>query len=305
MTIEAFTDRSVPEIQPGSPEWLTYMTASKVSAIMKHSPYDSYLSLWLKMAGQVPRDEETDITRRGHYLEPAVRAWFADQHPDYTVTTTGMWIHPDLPWAASTPDGIVQTPEGFEVFEAKSSTVDAEWGKPGTDQVPPSYYDQAQWQMFTTGFRRCRLAVIKSFLDFAEYVIDYDPAYVARMLDKVTEFMDSLEQGRRPSLDPLDGHAATYAAIKELAPGITDETYDLTDDDAARYLLAVADRKAAEETEQGAKSYIAALAGEAKNIDWNGCRIFTRQSRNGGTPYLVAAKNLPTITTAHEEKSAA
>ncbi|GGH93919.1 hypothetical protein GCM10007170_15910 [Arthrobacter liuii] len=297
-----FEDRSLPEVQPGSAQWMTYMTASKVSAIMKHSTYDSYLSLWLKMAGQIQPEADDDIKRRGHYLEPAVRAWFRDQHPEWQVTETGMWVHKEIPWAASTPDGIIHTPDGTELFEAKSSTLDGEWGEPLTDQIPPGYKDQAMWQMFTTGMRRVRLAVIKSFLDFAEYIIDYDAEYVSLMLAEVTTFMDSLEQGKRPSLDPLDGHAATYAAIKELNPGIEDDTYELDDEDAIRYLTAVNARKAAEEIEQGAKTYIANLAGQAHYIKWNGKSVFTRQSRKGGTPYLVASKNLPTIP---EESAAA
>ena len=301
MTI-AFTDPSLPAVAPGSAEWMTYMTASKVSAIMKHSTYDSYLSLWLKMAGQIPREQDTDVTRRGHYLEPAVRAWFRDQHPEWQVTQTGMWVHPDIPWAASTPDGIVHTPDGIELFEAKSSTLDGDWGEPGTDQVPPGYYDQAQWQMFTTGLRLVRLAVIKSYLEFAEYVVEYDANYVKVMLGEVTEFMASLEEGRRPSLDPLDGHAATYEAVKQLNPGIEDEEFELEDVDAIRFLQANADRKAAELVEQGAKSYIADIAGEARSITWNGKKLFTRQSRGGGTPYLVASKNLPSVP---EESAAA
>ncbi|MBT2537251.1 lambda-exonuclease family protein [Arthrobacter sp. ISL-69] len=298
----AFTDVSVPEVSPGSPEWFTYMTASKVSAIMKHSTYESYLSLWLKMSGQVQPQADTDVTRRGHYLEPAVRAWFRDQHPEWQVTETGMWVHKEIPWAASTPDGIVHKPESNALFEAKSSTLDHEWGEPGTDQVPPGYFDQAQWQMFTTGMRTVHLAVIKSYLDFAEYVIEYDAEYVALMLSQVTTFMDTLEKGQRPSIDPLDGHAATYAAIKELNPGIADETAAIGDDMAIAYLTAVAERKAAEYREQAAKSVIADFAGEAHYIEWNGKKIFTRQSRSGGTPYLVASKNLPTIP---EESAAA
>ncbi|WP_024817057.1 YqaJ viral recombinase family protein [Arthrobacter sp. 31Y] len=297
-----FTDPSLPAVAPGSAEWMTYMTASKVSAIMKHSVYDSYLSLWLKMAGQIPREDDTDITRRGHYLEPAVRAWFRDQHPDWQVTETGMWVHPDIPWAASTPDGIIHTPEGTELFEAKSSTLDGEWGEPFTDQVPPGYYDQAQWQMFTTGLRRVRLAVIKSYLEFAEYVIEYDVAHIELMLVKVNEFMASLEAGQRPSLDPLDGHAATYEAVKQLNPGIEDEDFEVSDEDAIRFLKSNAARKAAELVEQGAKSFIADLAGEAHYITWNGKKLFTRQSRGGGTPYLVASKNLPTIAEESETK---
>lgn len=299
--MSTFTDISVPEVEPGSEEWFTYMTASKVSAIMKHSTYDSYLSLWLKMAGRIQPEQDTDITRRGHYLEPAVREWFRDQHPEWQVTKTGMWIHPEIEWAASTPDGIIHTPDGQELFEAKSSTLDHEWGEPGTDQIPAGYYDQAQWQMFTTQLRRVRLAVIKSYLDFSEYVIEYNPEYVAVMLATVTAFMDTLAKGERPSIDPLDGHTATYQAIKELNPGITDETAYIESDMAIPYLEAVVERKAAEYREQAAKSVIADHAGEARAVEWDGRKLFTRQSRNGGTPYLVASKNLPTLP----EKSAA
>lgn len=300
--MSTFTDISVPEVEPGSEEWFTYMTASKVSAIMKHSTYDSYLSLWLKMAGRIQPEQDTDITRRGHYLEPAVREWFRDQHPDWQVTKTGMWIHPEIEWAASTPDGIIHTPEGQELFEAKSSTLDHEWGEPGTDQVPAGYYDQAQWQMFTTRLRRVRLAVIKSYLDFSEYVIEYNPEYVAIMLASVTAFMDSLTKGERPSIDPLDGHAATYQAIKELNPGITDDIAYIESDMAIPYLEAVIDRKAAEYREQAAKSVIADFAEEARAVEWDGHKLFARQSRKGGTPYLVASKNLPTIPEKSETK---
>ena len=33
-------------IPPGSDEWRKYMTASKIAAVMGHSPYESRFSLW-------------------------------------------------------------------------------------------------------------------------------------------------------------------------------------------------------------------------------------------------------------------
>jgi len=280
---------------PGTPDWYRYMTASKIAAIMHHSTYDSYLSMWLKMAGKVAPEPMDDTKRRGHYLEPAILAWYRDQHPDWTIELTGMWVHPYHTWAASTPDGIITLPDGTqEGYEAKSSDLDYEWGEPGTDQIPAGYFDQVQWQMFTTGLRRVRVAVIMTHFVFAEYVIEYDRAYVKQMITTAKAFMYTLSIGRRPSLDPLDGHAATYKAIRELAPGINAENVELDPNLVRRYVVASADKKAAETRETAAKSMIADVMGEARTASVDKRTIFTRQSRGGGTPYLVAARNLPT-----------
>lgn len=288
-----FTDRSVPNVKPGSPEWFKYMSASKIAAIMKHSDYDSWFSLWHKMKGTVAPDPETDEHRRGHYLEPAVLAWFHDQHKDWTFTPTGMWVHRNIPWASATPDEIGHTPDGAVIVEAKSSGKDWEWGEPGTDEIPPGYVDQVQWQMFCTGLRRAYVPVITNGLNFAEYVVEYDASYVAEMQDTAIRFMRSLNLNEKPSIDPLDGHLATYRALRELSPGISDETVDVEDEMALPFLEANADLKAAEVRLQAAKNVLADYVGEARYVKWGDTKLLTRQSKKGGLPYFVAGRNLP------------
>ena len=86
---------------PGSPEWLQRMSASKIAAVVGLSPYQSRYSLWMQMAGLAPQPVQTKAMSRGHYLEPAIAAWFADQHPDWTVTTTAVsYTHLTLPTKA-------------------------------------------------------------------------------------------------------------------------------------------------------------------------------------------------------------
>jgi putative phage-type endonuclease len=288
-----FIDRSIPGIKPGSAEWMKYMSASKVAAIMGHSDYDSWFSLWHKMNGTIAPDPETDEHRRGHYLEPACLAWFHDQHPGWKFTPTGMWVHPDHEWASATPDEIGWTPDGQVIIEAKSSNLDYEWGEPGTDQIPPGYNDQVQWQMFCTGMRRAYLPVITNGLRFVEYVVDYDPGYVGEMLAVAIEFMATLKAGQKPSVDPLDGHLSTYQAVRELNPGILDETIDVDDDMALPFLEANADVKAAENRLQAAKNVLADYVGEAHYVTWGKTKLLTRQSKKGGIPYFVSARNLP------------
>lgn len=295
MTITAgWSDLSHFDVKPGTPAWMRYMTASKVAAVMGHSTYDSWFSLWHRMKGNILPDPESEEARRGHYLEPSVIEWFKDQHPDWTYTRTGMWVHPEIDWAASSPDGIAHTPDGPVLVEAKSSN-DPEWGEPGTDQIPAGFRDQGTWQMLTTGLRRVYFPMIGAGLRFAEYVLDYDADHAALLLERTTEFMRTQRANEKPSVDPLDGHLQTYKAIKELNPGIEDFTHNLDDDMAIAFLTANAEVKAAEERVQAARNVIADAAGEAHYIDWNDQRMFTRQSRNGGTPYLVASKALPTL----------
>lgn len=280
---------------PGSPAWYRYMTASKIAAVMDHSPYDSYLSLWLRMAGDIPAEPMDDTMRRGHYLEPAIVAWFKDQHPDWTVEPTGMWIHPHYRWAGGTPDGAIHLPNGeTRGLEAKSSDLEHEWGEEGTNQVPPAYYDQTQWQMFVTGWRVVHLAVILPHFRFAEYVIEYDREHVKTMVTAAVRFMQSLLAGQRPKLDPLDGHTETYKALRTLAPGITEETVQVEPDLAIEYVNAVTAAKDAAYRETAAKSQLAEAMGEARAAVVGKLKLAGRQSRGGGTPYLVAARNLPT-----------
>jgi putative phage-type endonuclease len=278
---------------------MKYMSASKVSAVMAHSTYDSWFSLWHKMKGTITPDPDSDETRRGNYLEPAILAWFHDQHPDWTFTPTGMHIHPEYDWCSATPDEVAWTPDGPVLVEAKSSNLDYEWGDPGTDEVPPGYYDQAQWQMFCAGLGRVHMPIISTGLNFAEYVITYNAEYVRDMFTRAAEFMRTLDLNQRPSVDPLDGHMATYRAVRELNPGILDVTVEVEDEHAHPFLVAVAERKAAEYREQAAKNVLAELAGEAHYVYWGKQKLLTRQSKNGGTPYFVAARGLPELETSN------
>ena len=103
---------ALPDLQPGTPEWMRLMTASKVAAVLGLSPWESRYSLWHRMAGLIDPQPENDEKIRGHYLEPAVAQWFADQHPETIQQPGGTWAHPDRPWQATTPDRLLHAADG-------------------------------------------------------------------------------------------------------------------------------------------------------------------------------------------------
>jgi putative phage-type endonuclease len=273
---------------PGSAEWLQRMSASKIAAVVGLSPYESRYSLWMRMTGLVPQQEQTSAMSRGHYLEPAIAAWFADQHPDWTITPTGTFQHPRESWMVASPDRLAVHPSGHvELVQCKSAADSTEWGPDGSDEIPPGYDAQVQWEMLVTGLLRCHVAVITAYLEFREYVIDFDPAKADFLRGEAAEFMASVAEGRRPD---LDSHKQTYEAVMLLHPQIRPEQVEVPPHVGEMYVEALAAFAEAEAQKRFASSMLANYMGEAQTAFHLGRPIARRQARKDGTPYVCAVR---------------
>jgi len=279
--------RQTADLVPGSAEWLRVMTASKLSAVLGISPWTSPYTLWQLMAGNEEPEPQTDDQARGHYLEPAIARWFQDQHPDWVVNyPAGTWASIERPWMVVNPDGLVREDA---LLEIKTDAGGGEWGKAGTDQIPVWYRAQAQWGMDITGRKVTYFAVLTSYLDFKEYVVEYDPDDAAFARERAESFLGSLDAGTPP---PLDGHDSTYQTVRKLHPEIEDVDAEIPADLAQEYIAAVIDLEEATERAQVAKSQIAEATGTAKRAVYGGLHIATRKSRSGGTPWIETARGL-------------
>jgi putative phage-type endonuclease len=277
----------VPRIEVGDPEWLRVMSASKIAAVLGLSPWESKFSLYHRMTGAVT-DEGNDATRRGHYLEPAIAAWFTDQHPDWRIEPTGTWLHKDRSWQAATPDRTATLPDGdVELVELKSSADDEGWGDPDTDQIPVYYRAQVIWQMDVLGLRRCHIAVLLPHLKFQAYVVDYDPAEAEFMRTAAEEFLADLQAGNRP---PIDDSTATYKVVRELHPDIDGEEREVPAELATEFLDAIDAEHDAKAAGRLARARMADAMGSARYAVANQTRIARRQTTDGCTPYVVACQ---------------
>jgi putative phage-type endonuclease len=295
------------DFQPGSDQWMRRMTASKVAAVLGLSPWESRYSLWHRMAGLLPAQEETDQTRRGHYLEDAVARWFLDQHADeFGMGPGGAWEHPERAWQAASPDrllwptspplDIAQINRPLAVLEVKTTADDTEWGDAGTDQIPPYYRAQVVWQLDTLGLPVGYVAVLLPRLEFREYRIDYNADEAAYIRTEARAFLDTLPGGPAEQVPNLDEHAETYAAVRALHPGIDGTDWPVPDDIGREFCAARRNLEAATAREQLARTVLADGMGDAKRAIWLGKTIADRRpSRNGGTPSMNAAatKRLP------------
>lgn len=285
------TATQIANLTPGDPEWAKRMSASKIAAVVGHSPYESRFSLWHKMSGNLAWDDgqNPDEKARGHYLEPALRQWFRDHHPDLTVERTGTWARDLFEWQIASPDGLV---DDDALIECKTSNKDWEWGEPGTDQVPVYYDDQAQWSMLVTGRSRCWFSVLTSFMEFREYVVDYDPAKAAWLVESADAFMRSL---RMPASVPsIDEHDATYRAIRKLHPAIDDVEVEIPLPLALDYAEAKGTKDRAEAAYRHAGARISALLGTARVAKTaTGFTVAYRKAgRSGSDPYLNPGRGL-------------
>ena len=276
------------DLTPGSPAWSSRITASKVAPILGVSPWESQRSVWHQMHGDLPREESNDAMKRGHYLEPAILAWWRDRHPDY-ATHASQPTYTMGDWAAATPDMVAhRSAADMVLVEAKSAAHDDDWGDPGTDVIPTYYLCQVYWQMHVSGVRRCYVPIIGPRLKFAEYVVDYDPAIGADLERRMRAFYDSLSADEPP---PLDDSVATFDAIRKLHKDIErGESVELT----ALQAWALVDRhhalKALGANARGIKSEVIAAMGRAQYATHNGVRIARRQPRGEDVTFVVVAK---------------
>lgn len=284
-----------PLVEPGSDEWYRIVSASKISALTGRSPWDSAYAIWHRMKGLAPRPEVTAAMARGHLLEPAVAEWFAQQHPEWTVRTCGTFIAADNERHTAAPDRIIDKPDvdGVpDILEVKSTTMDYEWGTPGTNEIPDYYRDQVIWQLYVTGASRCHVAMIGPFFEFAEYVVDYDPRHAADLVRIVDKFLALLDDDQPPS---VDSHGATFDTVRELHPTVDAEaSIDIDEALARRYVDAINGAKAGDAELIGAKTAVLDALGDAKIAAWDGKKIADRRTaRPGATPTLYAARRLP------------
>lgn len=292
-----------------SPEWHAARAdgigGSEIAAVLGLSRFESRFSLWHRKAGRLAPEVENTEMDAGKRLEPVILQKFTDDHPQFALGTAGTYRHPDRPWQIANPDGVLHDASlGYAagppvaLVEAKFALYPDNWGTEGTDEIPPYHLAQTRWYLDIFGLDLCYVEVfIGACAEFRTYVVRADETDAVTMREAGAEFMRTLHADERPD---IDAHAATYEAVRELHPEIDPVDIELgaevvRDFCTARERLATAEAEA-----QRTKSVVADAIGNAKRGIYLGQPIAGRQAKGQGTPYLVAARNLPTFTESQE-----
>lgn len=291
--------RRIPDMRPGDPAWIKVVSASKIAAVVGLSPYESRYSLWHLMAGNTEPEPNNAIFERGHYLEPAIAQWFADQShtddrlPGFSVRPTGTFTHETRHQHVASPDRMLYATEkarkALGLLEIKSALNEWEWGQTGTDEIPIGYRCQVQWQLHVMDLPVAYVAAITSHLEFRWYRIERDQGDIDYLIEQADLFLQSIADGIEPDVDSSEH---TYAAIRELHPDIDGRTVELEPGTAIAYVHALRAEREAKAAKQDAVNHIAHEMGTAQHATYAGMTYAHRQSRGGGKPFVVADRGL-------------
>lgn len=294
-------------LEPGSPEWHRELTASKVAAVLGLSPWESRYSLWWRMRGALPLEQQTRAQTRGHYLEDAVARWLADQY-NLTLAGGGCWRNRERPWQVASPDRMsvdmaypaqlehFQTPGHRTIYDAvvecKTAGNWESWGPDGTDEIPAYYRAQVVWQCDTLGVDTAYVGVLLANLEFRGYVIHPTHEEIDLVRAEARDFLDSIAADQTPDIDE---HGATYTVIRQLHPDIDrDSVLEVDEELAHEFVAAVTTSREAERAKDLAVNRLADAMGSSHKATAWGVKIAHRQTNGRGAPYLKPAATLPT-----------
>lgn len=296
--------RAIEPLVPGSPEWLSRITASQVAAIVGVSPWTTAYALWHQKMGNYTIPENKSMATGTHW-EPEIRDWYRAQNPDLEVTGELSFEHSNG-WAAANPDGVIDGCEGLEI---KTSRYGDGWGEPGTDQVAKHYLPQIQWGLWVTGFTRWRVLMCTPWdiydRTYREYMVERDQSFIDELVEAAEGFRLMVDLGVEPD---TDWRAKIDRDILRATSGPrSDDSVELDDETATTWLLARQARIDAETAEDAAKAQLLAYAGTARRLVYRNREIAAfRNSKNG--PALYPAKGLedmiPSLTAPAESEAA-
>lgn len=281
------------DLTPGSPEWCRRMSPSKLAGALGFCPpdWDTPYSMWRKMRGDIPWDDESPAMERGNLCEPAVLAWWR-KHYDH-ADWVEQWTHPLDDWCVATPDAVATHDGQLVIVEAKTAANMDEWGEPGTDAIPAYYLTQVYFAMEVlrrtgTPVEAAHIPVLGGYrLLFSNYVVPYDSAIGTDLFDRAKAFHDSLD-GDAPS---VDSGLATYEAVRKVHPDIErGESVELSEEAACCLVVGTADLKYLETETRGWRSRVIEEMGRAQYATHNGVKIARRQPHGDGIRFVVTAK---------------
>lgn len=281
MTSRIVTDKA----EPGSPEWLKLITASKIPSILGISRFKSQFSLWHEMAGNLPSEPigtaQQDDFDYGHAVELAAGEYWRFKNSGWRLSRGEVQYTDDgFEFGnAATIDGRASRGSLRRIAEIKTARDLAEWGDDGSGEVPADYAAQVIWQQRVTGFTApANIVLWPQYGKPKIYVIEYSAQLAAAIVEAVRKWNASLAAGEPPELDDT---ISTYETVRRLHPEIDGREVQLDPDLAADYLTAVADDKEITKRLRGLKTRVLDVMGNAQTAVVIDLKIATRTPGRG------------------------
>ncbi len=135
---------------------------SDAAAVVGLSPWMSAIELWKVKTGTSRQKDLAGnaAVERGNRMEPILRNFYAELHPQYAVEYHQFDIlyQDERPWVCATLDGELVDENGRRgILEIKTATPGAKWSQWKDGAMPDNYYAQCLHQLLATGYDFVRL----------------------------------------------------------------------------------------------------------------------------------------------------
>lgn len=208
-----------------SPEWYEArkgaIGGSQVGTIMGFNPWESPLTCFHKMRGDIPDSVKPNQRMRlGTLLEEPLMQLFAEEHPDWKVIhQPGTYAHKEFSYLHANPDGFYVDEHGvLHLIEVKTS-------RDFWQEIPKAYFAQVQFYMWMFGILHCKIVALTAG-DYNEYDVEFDPFFADAMLLRLNEFYALVEANKRPD---WDGSDSTYQTMRSLNSGVSEDRVEIAE----------------------------------------------------------------------------
>lgn len=257
----------------GSPEWVEarrqLITATDIPVILGLSPWSSEADLADEKRGIVEPPEATTRMRLGSFLEPFIAALYTERTGIKVRRWKNLAVHPDIPWAAASPDYHALRPDRRLVELKRYARASV------ADGLPQYVEAQVQWQLGVTGYARADVAILTADELLDPFEVVADPAQFVDLVDIAADFRRRLADGgpfARDAARIKRDHPRDDGSTIEADPDVSAAVRDLINTRAALRNL--------EEREEVLKTAVQARMGDASTLVGSGFTITWKRSKD-------------------------
>lgn len=212
------------------------LTASDIGAAVGIDPYKTPLRLYAEKLGTLQAEPDSNIMRRGRWMEAAVLEALREEQPGWVVEKCNVYLRDPALRLGATPDAVATTDDG-EIVNVQCKVVSKPaYERDWIDGPPMPYVLQTLTEglLQGTGSVIAALVVDTYSADLFLHAVPRHGGAEARVMQIADEFWRNIENGVRPAVD-FKRDAETLAAMWPQSHA--DPVLDLTGDNRLPELL--------------------------------------------------------------------
>lgn len=224
----------------------TGIGASQVSALFGLNPWRTAYGLWEELTNEPKEFYHTESQEWGIALEPLVLTKVAQETREEVRACDTTYKHSKYPRVIATPDGFYVNRKGLIEIKTTDKDRRLDWGKPGTNEIPPYYALQAQQQMSVMrshghDVNFVDFGVLFGGNSFAMFIELYDPEWDQIICETIDKFYRNFVETKIPP--PVDLYSKERGKFLQRLYSQPEKNVIIADDEMEKIVLGLKEAK--------------------------------------------------------------